>query len=250
MPEHGIGWIVPDWPAPATVRAGTTTRQGGVSEAPYDSLNLGNHVGDDPQAVATNRGLLKQHHSLPAEPLWLKQVHGVEVVDAGCVHGFPEADASFTRHSGIVCAVMTADCLPVLLCDQGGSVVGIAHAGWRGLVAGVIEATVLQMGVSASKLMAWLGPAIGPAVFEVGDEVRDQFLVVDAQAAKAFKPSQQGHWLADLYQLANLRLANLGVEQIYGGHWCTFSDHARFYSYRRDDITGRMASLIWLDQSR
>ncbi len=250
MPEHGIGWIVPEWPAPATVRAGSTTRQGGVSHTPYDSLNLGDHVGDDSVAVATNRELVKKHRSLPADPVWLKQVHGVEVVDAGAVHGIPEADASFACHSGIVCAVMTADCLPVFLCDQGGSVVAIAHAGWRGLVDGVIEAVVMKMGVSARKLLAWLGPAIGPAAFEVGDEVRDQFLTVDAQAAKAFKPSPQGRWLADLYLLARQRLEKLGVNKVYGGHWCTFTDQARFYSYRRDGSTGRMASLIWLDPGR
>ena len=249
MPEQSIGWIVPDWPAPASVHAGTTTRQGGVSQVPYDSLNLGDHVSDDPKAVARNRQSLKQHRNLPAEPLWLQQVHGIEVVDAACCRAVPEADASFTCRSGIVCAVMTADCLPVLLCDEGGSVVAAAHAGWRGLLDGVIEATVMGMEVPAARLMAWLGPAIGPTAFEVGDEVREQFMAVDAQAVQAFQPSPNGRWLADIYKLARQRLASSGVEQVYGGHWCTFTDKQRFYSYRRDGVTGRMASLIWLDQA-
>lgn len=249
MVETGIGWLVPDWPAPANVQAGCTTRQGGVSEAPYDSLNLGDHVADSVEAVTANRALLRQHRALPAEPAWLKQVHGIAVADAAAVHDVPEADASFSHSSNVVCAVMTADCLPVLLCDQAGSVVAAAHAGWRGLADGVIEATVMRMGVSASKLMVWLGPAIGPKAFEVGDEVRQQFMAFDAQAAKAFRPGEQGRWLADIYQLARQRLARLGIEQVYGGHYCTYSDAERFYSYRRDGVTGRMASLIWLDQA-
>ena len=247
MAESGIGWIVADWPAPPGVHAGCTTRQGGVSDAPYNSLNLGDHVGDVLDHVTKNRALLKQHRGLPAEPIWLKQVHGNNVIDATCVHGIPEADASFSHNSGVVCAVMTADCLPILLCDKGGSVVAAVHAGWRGLADGVIEATLLHMGVSASKLMAWLGPAIGPSVFEVGEEVRERFVSADQNAVEAFKPSRQGHWLADLYQLARQRLVEFGVRDVYGGHWCTYSDKARFYSYRRDGVTGRMASLIWLD---
>ncbi len=248
MTEPGVGWIAPDWPAPSNVHAGCTTRQGGISDVPYDSLNLGDHVGDVLGAVTKNRALLKQHRKLPSDPVWLKQVHGSHVVDAGCVQGIPEADASFTNHSGVVCAVMTADCLSVLLCDKGGSVVAAVHAGWRGLADGVIEAAVLHMGVSASKLMAWLGPAIGPTVFEVGEEVRERFVSADQNAVEAFKPSRQGHWLADLSQLARQRLVELGVRDVYGGHWCTYSDNARFYSYRRDGVTGRMASLIWLEQ--
>lgn len=246
MADSGIGWITPDWPAPARARAGTTTRQGGMSEVPYDSLNLGDHVGDAVQAVVENRRRLRDQRALPAEPVWLKQVHGVGVVDAAHVRGIPEADAAFAHDAGVVCAVMTADCLPVLLCDQNGTVVAATHAGWRGLVDGVIEATVLRMGVSATKLMAWLGPAIGPAAFEVGDEVRAQFLAVDDAAATAFRPSPQGRWLADIYLLARQRLARLGIERVYGGHWCTFNDQERFYSYRRDGVTGRMATLIWL----
>jgi YfiH family protein len=266
MGSHNLAWIVPDWPAPAGVRAGTTTRLGGYSLPPYESLNLGDHVGDNPEAVTANRALLRETLELPAEPLWLEQVHGIEVVDAsqmpplpqvgerGGVRGMnafcPQADAAFTHAANVVCAVMTADCLPVLLCDEVGCVVAASHAGWRGLADGVIEATVGRMGISAGKLLAWLGPAIGPSAFEVGEEVRDRFLKLDAAAAEAFRPSPNGRWLADLYQLARLRLQRLGVERVYGGHWCTYRDPERFYSYRRDGITGRMASLIWLDASR
>lgn len=266
MNEADIGWIAADWPAPPGVHAGCTTRQGGVSDAPYDSLNLGDHVGDVLGAVTKNRALLKHHCSLPAEPVWLKQAHGNGVVDAGKIlppaqmgerggvrrmnASHPEADASYSHHSGVVCAVMTADCLPILLCDKGGSVVAAVHAGWRGLADGVIEATLLHMGVSASKLMAWLGPAIGPSMFEVGDEVRERFVSADQNAVEAFKPSRQGRWLADLYQLARQRLVEFGVCDVYGGHWCTYIDKARFYSYRRDGVTGRMASLIWLGADR
>lgn len=252
MPEPDFGWLVPDWPAPANVFAGTTTRQGGVSVAPYDSLNFGDNVGDSAVAVAANRSLLKQQCDLPAEPVWLKQVHGIEVVNAATVNDIPVADASYSHQSNSVCAVMTADCLPVLLCNQAGSVVAAVHAGWHGLADGVIEATVKGMGVSASNLMAWLGPAIGPEAFEVGDEVRQQFMDVEPQAVEAFQSSGlssvQGRWLADIYLLARQRLASLGVEQVYGGHCCTYTDAERFYSYRRDGATGRMASLIWLDQ--
>jgi len=252
MREPDFGWLVPDWPAPANVFAGTTTRQGGVSVAPYDSLNLGDHVGDSADAVANNRSLLKQRCNLPAEPVWLKQVHGTAVVNAAAVNDIPVADASYSHQSNSVCAVMTADCLPLLLCDQAGSVVAAVHAGWRGLADGVIEATIKEMDVTASKLMAWLGPAIGSKVFEVGDEVRQQFIDVDPQAVEAFQSSElsstQGRWLADIYLLARQRLASLGLEQVYGGHCCTYTDAERFYSYRRDGVTGRMASLIWLDK--
>lgn len=240
------GWIIPDWPAPVAVRAVTTTRHGGASLPPYDSLNLGDHVGDQAEAVRENRRRLREMRQLPGEPVWLKQVHGVAVVDAAAVHGVPEADASFTSHPNIVCAVMTADCLPLLFCNRQGTVVAAAHAGWRGLLDGVIEATVLRMGVAARDLLVWLGPAIGPGAFEVGDEVRDAFIAHHAAAAEAFLPSANGRWLADLYQLARQRLNKLGIDAIHGGHWCTCSDSARFYSYRRDGVTGRMASLIWL----
>ncbi|MDD2989177.1 MAG: peptidoglycan editing factor PgeF [Zoogloea sp.] len=239
-------WIHPDWPAPARVRALSTTRAGGLGTAPYNTLNLGTHVGDDPARVAANRAILRQ--ALPAEPCWLNQVHGVNVVEAGVGEGVPDADASVSRQSGRVCAVMTADCLPVLLCDRAGSVVAAAHAGWRGLHGGVIEATVAAMNVSPGQLLAWLGPAIGPDAFEVGGEVRAAFMGADPASEAAFRPSSNRYkWLADIYLLARQRLARAGVTRIYGGDACTVTDAARFFSYRRDGVTGRMASLIWLD---
>lgn len=245
-------WLVPDWPAPANVRACCTTRQGGVSQAPYAGFNLGDHVGDDPRAVQANRAYLQQALSLPAQPAWLQQVHGTTVLrlPQAKAHG-AQADASVTAQPGRVCAVLTADCLPLLFCDRKGTAVAAAHAGWRGLAAGVIEATVAELAVAPEALLVWLGPAIGPAAFEVGEEVRQAFVAHDAQAAAAFTVSgtsatDSGRWLADLYALARQRLQRLGVTQIYGGGLCTYTDQQRFYSYRRDGTTGRMASLIWL----
>lgn len=238
-------FLIPDWPAPPRVKALQTTRRGGVSSAPYDSLNLGSHVGDAPLAVARNRMLLSA--ILPSEPVWLEQVHGTQVANADMASCRPQADACIARHRAAVCAVMTADCLPVLLCDQRGSVVGAVHAGWKGLAAGVIEATVLAMQVAPQELMAWLGPAISQQAFEVGAEVRDAFVAEQPQAIKAFTPGHQGKWLADLYTLARMRLNALGVSQISGGDFCTFGERARFFSYRRDGVTGRMATFIWLD---
>ena len=237
-------WIVPDWPAPARVRSLITTRRGGVSTGAHASFNLGLRADDDPHAVAANRAALREH--LPQDPVWLKQVHGARVVRADAVTDSPEADAAYTRRAETVCAVMVADCMPVLLCDTQASVVAIAHAGWRGLSAGVIENTIAAMGVKANDLLAFLGPAIGPAAFEVGADVRDAFLAADAAAAAAFTPHREGKWLADLFLLGGQRLARAGVHRIYGGGLCTFSDPARFYSYRRDRTTGRMAALIWL----
>lgn len=248
MGEFGI---IPDWPAPANVRALQTTRAGGVSAEPYASLNLGDHVSDDPVAVARNRAILRAH--LPSDPVWLKQVHGNIVVDADHAVDVPDADASISRTADVICAVMTADCLPLLLCDDDGTVVAAAHAGWRGLAGGVVEATVKAMNVAPERLLVWLGPAIGPQAFEVGIEVREAFLANDPAAEKAFVPltphaSRLTHqkWLADIYLLARQRLALLGVERVYGGDLCTYTDAERFYSYRRDQTTGRMASLIWL----
>ncbi len=237
--------ILPDWPAPAKVRALSTTRAGGVSAGPYASLNLGDHVGDDPAAVAENRARVRNR--LPAEPLWLKQVHLADVADADSASGVPEADASVARQPGKACAVLTADCLPLLLCDRAGAVVAAAHAGWRGLAEGVIEAAVEAMKVSPGEVLAWLGPAIGPAAFEVGGEVRDAFLAFDPAAAAAFVARENGKWLADIFHLARLRLGKIGVTAVYGGGVCTYSDAERFYSYRRDGATGRMASLIWIE---
>jgi hypothetical protein len=239
--------IYPQWPAPANVRAVSTTREGGASGPPYDSLNLAGHVGDAAAAVQENRRRLYRQLSLPAEPFWLEQVHGIRVVEAGGSAPQPSADASFSRCPGAVCAVMTADCLPALFCDLDGSVVAAAHAGWRGLAGGVLEATVAALDVDPARLLAWLGPAIGPGAFEVGAEVREAFLAGHPQAAAAFVAQPDGRWLADLYRLAGIRLRAAGVTAIHGGGFCTYSERERFYSFRRDRVTGRMASLIWLD---
>ncbi len=241
-------WIRPDWPAPATVQAISTSRLGGVSDAPWASLNLGNHVDDCPKAVEQNRAIVR--HYLPADPLWLTQVHGVHVVNAATAAQNTEADASVAHVSSAVCAIMTADCLPVLLCNQAGTVVGAAHAGWRGLCNGVIEATITQMDVAPETLMAWLGPAIGPSAFEVGDEVKAAFTAQDPAASAAFQATAtSGKWLVDIYLLAKQRLNAQGVTAIYGGNFCTVTDAERFFSYRRDQRTGRMASLIWLNEA-
>lgn len=239
-------FILPDWPAPARVRALQTTRRGGVSLPPYDGFNLGSHVGDRPEAVAANRSCLAEH--LPASPCWLEQVHGTRVLALPPAGAGPwEADAAFTRQGRVVCAVMTADCLPVLLCDRQGTVVAAAHAGWRGLLAGILEQTVGALGVPGSQLLAWLGPAIGAGAFEVGEEVRAVFVARDAAAALHFRPGNGGRYWADLGGLARQRLAACGVGAIHGGQWCTWSDASRFFSYRREGQTGRMASLIWLE---
>ncbi len=251
--------IYPDWPAPASVQAVTTTRQGGVSSGPWAGLNLADHTGDDAQAVQENRRVLHQALDLPAEPLWLRQVHGNSVVEAGVAEAGsagqgaeglqvepPEADASVARAQGLVSAVLTADCLPALFCDRAGRCVASAHAGWRGLASGVLENTVQAMNIAPDNLLVWLGPAIGPQSFEVGDEVRTAFIEQHPQAIDAFTASSGDHWLADIYQLARIRLSSVGVQAVYGGEHCTFTEPEHFYSYRRDGVTGRMASLIWL----
>ena len=237
--------IIPDWPVPKNVRSLQTTRVGGISSTPYDSFNLGDHVGDAPLAVERNRILLNT--LLPSEPVWLEQVHGTNVVNADMADCLPQADGCIARHRAAVCVVMTADCLPILLCDTRGSVVGAAHAGWKGLAAGVVEATVREMDVAPQDLMAWLGPAISQQVFEVGEEVRALFVDANRQAAAAFIPGQHGKWLADIYMLAHLRLNALGITQIYGGNYCTYRDSEKFFSYRRNGVTGRMGTFIWLD---
>ena len=243
------GCLLPDWPVPTRVRSLITRRDGGVSLAPYASLNLGAHVGDDPLSVAENRRRLADH--LPASPCWLEQVHGTTLVDAAGlgVAEVPVADGAFARAPGVVCAVMTADCLPVLLCDQAGSVVAAVHAGWRGMQAGILERAVEALAVPAVRLLAYLGPAIGPQAFEVGDEVRNAFLAAHQEAVAAFLPAPQppAHkWLADIYLLARQSLRRAGVDAIYGGGSCTVREAQHFFSYRRDGVTGRMAALIWL----
>lgn len=236
-------WLTPDWPAPANVRACVTTRSGGVSAAPFDSLNLGEHVDDDPVAVTKNRQRLLSR--LGCQPAWLRQVHGIEVVVADPSR-VAEADASWSATPGIACTAMTADCLPALFCDRAGRRVAAAHAGWRGLAGGVLEATVQALGVAPEELLVWLGPAIGPAAFEVGVEVREAFVRQHGEAAGAFVPgAKAGKFMADIYQLARIRLAAIGVTAVSGGGLCTYSD-PRFYSYRRSARTGRFASLIWL----
>lgn len=241
-------WLQADWPAPANVHAGTSWRRGGISQGAYASLNLAMHVGDETQAVVENRHRL----GLPSEPLWLNQVHGLNVVDAGKVmkggaDQAIEADGSYTDVAGVICAVLTADCLPVLLCDRAGCRVAAAHAGWRGLAAGILERTVSALQLPGEQLLAWLGPAIGPQAYEVGDEVRDVFLQRDANAQAAFRPGRNGHWWMDIYLLARQQLAHMGVTEVYGGNQCTYQNKENFYSYRRDGITGRMASVIWFE---
>ena len=242
-------WLVPDWPAPPWVHALSTTRQGGLSHPPYDSLNLAQHVADQHEAVVQNRAILQHHAGYAVEPAWLEQVHGDRVVEA-LAGGTPQkADASFTTTAQQVCVVLTADCLPVLFCDKQGRGVAAAHAGWRGLSAGVLEATAQTLCsalvCSSSELLVWLGPAIGPTAFEVGDEVRDAFLN-NHDVANAFRASRAGHWLMDIYAVARFRLRALGIEAISGGEHCTVNEPEKFFSYRRDGRCGRMASLIWL----
>ncbi len=241
--------LIPHWPAPANVRAYSTTRLGGISQSPYASLNLGMHVGDSPLAVEHNRRRLEVLGGLPASPHWLEQVHGTDVV---VIQGSddnlgtsPRADAAYTGVSGHVCAVMTADCLPVLFCDRAGHEVAAAHAGWRGLCAGILERTLARFQSDPADIIAWLGPAIGPQAFEVGPEVREAFVSLDARADEAFIPRGEKYF-ADIYHLARLRLLNAGVRQIFGGDRCTVTESSTFFSYRRDGITGRMASLVWL----
>lgn len=235
-------YLIPDWPAPAHISAYTTLRN--------QHFNLADHVGDVREKVAANRALLTQELALPNEPIWLTQTHSTLAVPATVSNRQTPADASFTTMPKQVCVIMTADCLPILLCHRTGSHVAAIHAGWRGLAGGIIENTLDQMELPASEILAWLGPAIGPQHYEVGNDVRDAFLSTHPTATSAFLPSPAGRWLADLYSLARLRLNQYGVTQIYGGHFCTYSDPERFFSYRRDgQTTGRMATLIWINRS-
>ena len=242
-------WILPSWPVPLEVRSLSTQRSGGVSAAPFESLNLGDHVGDDARAVWENRRLLYTAGRLPAEPMWLSQQHGKKVLDLdGPYDALAEADASFTRRPGRVCTILTADCLPVLLASDSGDGVAAAHAGWRGLAAGVIEATVRALALPPESLLAWLGPAIGPAHFEIGAEVRDELLRADSQSEGAFERNARGRYMADLAALARRRLERLGVARVYGGDSCTYAAAEEYFSHRRDGRTGRQATLIWLEK--
>ncbi len=241
-------WIAADWPAAPHVHAGVTTRAGGVSCAPYSSLNLAAHVQDDPQAVQRNRAILRESLLLPTEPCWLNQVHSNTVVDAVIANPTPlQADACVSDKPRHVCVVMTADCLPVLLCDRAGQHVAAVHAGWRGLHNRVITATLEKLAVTPSALLAWFGPAIGPNAFEVGVDVYDAFVKRDPDYAGVFRVKDSQHWWMDAYAAARLELHQAGVTAIYGGDFCTVHDATRFYSYRRDGVTGRMASLIWIE---
>lgn len=238
--------IVPQWPLPQGVAACSSTRIGGVSQPPYDSLNLGAHCGDNLEHVEENRKRLFAAGNLPSKPIWLEQVHGKDVLKlTGEPYSSKRADASYSNTPGTVCAVMTADCLPVLFCNRAGTEVAAAHAGWRGLCAGVLEETVACFADKPENIIAWLGPAIGPRAFEVGPEVRDAFMAKDPKSDGAFAPRGE-KYLADIYQLARQRLTNAGVANLYGGDHCTFSESETFFSYRRDKTTGRMASFIWL----
>ena len=241
--------FTPDWPAPDRVRALVTERPGGVSEGRYAALNLATHVGDAPATVAANRALLRAE--LPSEPGWLEQVHGSAVLDLDRQGStLPPADAAVTGRAGTVCAVLTADCLPVLLCDRAGRRVGAAHAGWRGLLLGVLPAAVAALDCDPGDVLAWLGPAIGPRSYEVGADVRDPYVAANANAAQHFAPNARGRWQADLYGLARASLNAAGVQAIFGGGFCTFAESARFFSHRREAPCGRMATLIWLDPGK
>lgn len=242
-----MDWIEADWPAPDFIKAGTTIRQDGVSKAPYASLNLATHVGDELAAVEQNRAILNGRLNLSAEPQWLEQVHSTDAVLLPNKIITPKADAAFTSSNNIVCAVMTADCLPLLMTDKQGSCVAAIHAGWRGLCDGIVEATIKKLPVEPETLLVWLGPAIGAEVYEVGEEVYDAFTHNNEEAQQAFTPVSEGHWLFDIYHLARIRLNKLGVTQIFGGDHCTLSEKEQFFSYRRDGVTGRMASLIWIE---
>ena len=238
--------LIPDWPLPAGAGACSSTRAGGVSLPPYDSLNLGAHCGDNPEDVEENRRRFYEAAALPSRPVWLEQVHGTRVLTlTGEAYSSKRADAAYSDIPGQVCAVMTADCLPVLFCNRAGTEVAAAHAGWRGLCEGVLQETIACFHDKPENILAWLGPAIGPEAFEVGPEVRDAFMQKDGAASSAFRPAGDKYY-ADIYQLARQRLARIGVTQVYGGERCTLSEKEDFFSYRRDRTTGRMASFIWL----
>jgi len=243
-----MAFIKPDWPAPDCVKALSTCRLGGVSGGEYGTFNLGSHVGDDELLVSQNKSILVEKGGLPAKPVWLEQVHGTSIVDIDVLRDstVPQADASISRNTNKVCAVMTADCLPILLCKKDGSAVAAIHAGWRGLLAGIVEETVSRL-AEPQNILAWLGPAIGPGKFEVGGEVKAAFAEKNPIMQQAFQQVDEAHFHADLYALARITLLQSGVKRMYGGEHCTYNQPDQFYSYRRDGVTGRMASLIWLE---
>lgn len=238
-------YIIPNWSAPKNIHAYTTTRLGGISQPPYNSFNLSTNVGDDLNTVLANRRKLRQDLNLPNEPCWLNQAHTKNVVVADNHASYPNADASYTTTPNIVCVELTADCLPILLCSKKGDLVAVIHAGWKGIVNGVIEATIHALPINPAELIAWLGPAIGPNSFAVGEDVREQFINFDAKAQNAFRPIANHKWLFDIYFLGKQRLNNCGIFTIYGGEFCTYSAPEKFFSFRRSAKTGRMASLIW-----
>ncbi len=240
-----LNFITPNWPAPTNVKAYTTTRKAGCSQEPYSSFNLATHVGDDIQSVMTNRATLRKSLQLPSEPIWLEQTHSIKTINAIPTNIDCQADASFSNTTDQVCVVLTADCMPVLFCNQEGTKVAAIHAGWRGLANGILEEVLQHF---TTDVLVWLGPAIGLQKFEVGTEVYEIFTDFLPHATEAFKPTDNKHWLADLYLLARQRLANQGITSVFGGNFCTYSEPELFYSYRRDKVTGRMASLIWLEQ--
>lgn len=242
-----VAWLTPDWPAPPGVRALSTWRRGGISTGKYESLNLGSHVGDEGTAVAGNRRRLQVAAGLPAEPCWLRQVHGTEVANLDLDAPLTGQDASFTRKHGRICAILSADCLPILIAAADGSVIGAAHAGWRGLSTGVLAAAVRAIGADPAALIAWIGPCIGPGVYEVGPEVREAVLARMPGAASAFRINAHARFMADLPLIARLQLQDLGLRRIYGGSVCTYADKERYFSHRRDGQTGRQATLIWLE---
>jgi YfiH family protein len=239
-------FVLAEWPARETIGALTTTRRGGHSRGPYGGFNLALHVGDDPEAVLANRGALVSRLGLTRSPRWLDQVHGSRVIDAADAGADPEADGASTSVPGVGCAVLTADCLPILLCDRAGTRIAALHCGWRGLAKGVIAAGIAALCHPPDRLLAWLGPAIGAGRYEVDGMVRDAFTGSSADLARAFSPSRAGHWHLDLYRAARLSLGMLGVRAVYGGGYCTYGEPDRFFSHRRDGVTGRMASLIWI----
>ncbi len=239
-----MNWLTADWPAPDFIKAGTTLRQGGVSQGSYASFNLATHVGDDAALVKQNREML----NIPNAPQWLEQIHSINAVFLPSNESIPKADAAYTSNINIVCAVMTADCLPVLVTDRQGSCVAAIHAGWRGLCDGIIEETIKKLSVDPASLLVWLGPAIGPDVYEIGEEVYDAYTRDNDSAKEAFNPVSEKHWLFDIYKAAKLRLHKLGVTEIYGGSHCTLTEEEKFFSYRRDNVTGRMASMIWIEE--